>query len=69
MAISIRPLQPGLTVQVLCPMYAAGEVGVILAPESGSDRWLVQVTDQDHILSLAPDEFEFIASVNAGKAP
>jgi len=57
MAVSIHPLRPGMTVQVILPLYAAGEVGKILDQEPGSDRWLVKVAPKDMLLSLLPGEF------------
>jgi hypothetical protein len=57
MAVSIHPLRPGMTVQVILPLYATGEVGQILDQEPGSDRWLVKVAHTDMLLSLLPGEF------------
>ncbi|NET50363.1 MAG: hypothetical protein F6K09_17025 [Merismopedia sp. SIO2A8] len=50
-------MQPGDRVVILAPSYAAGMLGVVLQAEQQSDgtlsdRWLVQVEEEDMILSL-----------------
>ncbi|MGF1459951.1 MAG: hypothetical protein ACFBSG_13100 [Leptolyngbyaceae cyanobacterium] len=47
----------GKTVLVLSPLYAAGNRGKVVSPEPGSDRWLVEIVDQDYLLALSITDF------------
>ncbi len=58
-------LRPGMTVRILYPTYALGEIGEILsreviAGEGPSDYWLVKVFGEHMVLALSPDEFQVV---------
>lgn len=60
-----RTPQVGDKVFILLPAYVAGNVGVvrgeeILADGKPSGNWIIEVTSQDLVLSLAENEFQII---------
>ncbi|BAZ17388.1 hypothetical protein NIES4071_92660 [Calothrix sp. NIES-4071] len=62
---SSRTPQVGDKVLILCPAYVAGNVGVVRGEEILSDgkssgNWIVEVTSQDLVVSLAENEFQII---------
>lgn len=55
----------GTSVEIIQPDYVAGSIGIVLGKEEvveeqPTDRWLIQVSSEDMILSLARDEFQVI---------
>lgn len=62
---SPEDIQIGAKVEILQPDYVAGAVGVVLSREELiegdlTDRWLIQVLDEDVILSLTLEEFRVL---------
>lgn len=62
---SSENIELGARVEVLQPDYVAGEIGIVLSREELlegelTDRWLIQVIDQDVILSLTIEEFRVL---------
>lgn len=67
LANQTQTLQPNMTVRILYPTYAVGKLGKLLSPEviieeTNSDYWLVQVSGEDVILALLPNEFQVIGT-------
>jgi hypothetical protein len=59
-------IQIGAKVRILQPDYVAERTGVVISPEELPDgqrtgRWIIQVDDENILLSLVPEEFEVIA--------
>ncbi|MBD2100289.1 hypothetical protein H6F94_05290 [Leptolyngbya sp. FACHB-261] len=59
-------IQEGDKVQVICPNYLAGQVGVVLCREVRSDgrpskRWLIQLEGEDILVSLCPEELQILS--------
>lgn len=57
--------QVGDKVFILHPAYVAGNVGIvrgeeILADGKPSGNWIIEVTSQDFVLSLAENDFQII---------
>lgn len=64
---SPKNIQIGVRVAILQPDYVADAIGVVIAHEELadgelSDRWLIQVVDEDVVLSLTSEEFQVIDS-------
>jgi hypothetical protein len=58
-------IQIGARVAILQPDYVADAIGIVIAREELvegelSDRWLIQVVDEDVVLSLTTEEFRVI---------
>lgn len=58
-------IQIGVRVKILQPDYVAERTGVVISQEELPDgqrtgRWLIQVDDENILLSLIPQEFEVI---------
>ncbi|MCP6759704.1 MAG: hypothetical protein NHB32_13255 [Fischerella sp. CENA71] len=59
-------VQVGAKVLILEPVYVAGKTGVVRCPEQLadgrlSDRWLIEVDDENIVVSLARNEFQVIS--------
>jgi hypothetical protein len=55
-------IQAGARVRILEPAYVAGKTGIIVCLEPSSNglmsgRWLIQVEDEEILLSLDPGQF------------
>jgi hypothetical protein len=58
-------LQPGDKVLILSPAYLAGKVGVIcdrelLSDNQPSQRWLIEIVDENMVVSLNSVEFKLL---------
>lgn len=58
-------IQIGARVEILQPDYVADALGMVLGREElvegqPSDRWLIQVLNEEIVLSLTVDEFRVI---------
>jgi hypothetical protein len=58
-------IQIGATVRILQPDYVAGRIGVVISREELLDgqttgRWIVQVEQEEMLLSLLPQDFELL---------
>ncbi|WP_026733158.1 hypothetical protein [Fischerella sp. PCC 9605] len=58
-------VQAGDKVLILSPAYVAGKFGVVLSREpfvdgQPSDRWLIQVNNENIVVSLTPNEFQVV---------